>query len=121
MRSESQEAAQGPIEKKPAVAGQHPDIAHRYSKREILQIFKGLGRFQSPLEHHSLYEIDLDRVGSLLREKLLLSKPDVVLEHLKTEKAIPLTSNARIQQKLFSTVKQYFDSVSGDQPPSHAR
>ena len=32
--------------------GQHPDITYRYSKREILQIFKGLGRFQSPLDHH---------------------------------------------------------------------
>ena len=45
-RSESQEAAQGPIEKKPSVsAGQHPDIKNRYSKREIITIFKGLGRF----------------------------------------------------------------------------
>lgn len=61
----------------------------------------------------------MDKVGGLLRDKLLLSKPDVVLEHLKTEKAIPLTSNARIQRKLFSTVKRYYDSVSGEMPPSH--
>ena len=91
-------AAQGP---QPTVApkplpGQHPEISQRYSKREVLQIFKGLGRFQSPLEHHSLYEIDLELVGDLLRDKLLLAKPDVVLEHLKTERAIPLTTNVRI-------------------------
>ena len=77
-------------------------------------------------------------MGALLRDKLLLAKPDVVLEHLKTEKAIPLTSNARIQRKLYSTVERYYDSVSGmgmgmgmggggagsgacDGPPSHRR
>ncbi len=44
--SESQEAAKGPVEKKPSLsAGQHPDITNRYSKREIISIFKGLGRF----------------------------------------------------------------------------
>ena len=42
----------------------------------------------------------MERVGHILRDKLLLSKPDVVLEHLKTEKAIPLTANLRIQRKL---------------------
>jgi len=88
----------------------------RYSKREILQIFKGLGRFQSPLEHHQLYEIDLELVGDLLKDKLLLAKPDVVLEHLKTEKAIPLTLNAHVQRKLYSTVEQYYDSVSRTVP-----
>ena len=57
----SEAAAQGPgsvsSEKLPnnrntstLSAGQHPEIQIRYTKREILQIFKGLGRFQSPLD-----------------------------------------------------------------------
>ena len=79
-----------------------------------------MGRFQSPLDHHELYEIDMDRVGDILRDKLLISKPDVVLEHLKTEKAIPLTSNVRIQRKLYSTVKQYYEDVSGEVQHSHS-
>lgn len=95
--------------------GQHQDIKTRYSKRELLQIFKGLGRFQSPLEHHAFYEIDLEKVGTLLRDKLLLRKPDVVLEHFKTEKAVPLMSNAKMQRKLYSTVERHYDSLRSDQ------
>ena len=89
----------------------HPEIKIRYSTREILQIFKGLGRFQSPLDHHELYRIDLEKVGSILKDNLMLQKPDVVLEHLKTDKALPLTSNARIQNKLFTQVTSQLNQV----------
>ena len=76
--------------------GQNEKIKVRYSTRQLISIFKGLGRFQSPLEHHELYNIDLKKSESILRDKLMQSKPDVVLEHLKTETALPLTSNVRI-------------------------
>ena len=35
-------------------------------------------------------------VGDLLRDKLLLAKPDVVLEHFKTAKALPVNPNVTI-------------------------
>ena len=53
----------------------------------------------------------MDRVGDLLCDKLLIKKPDVVLEHFKTEKAVPLMSTAKMQQKLYSTVERHFDSL----------
>ena len=65
-----------------------------------------------------MYEIDIAQVGSLLRERLLLTKPDVVLEHFKTEKAIPLSQNVRMQRKLFSTVEHYFESLNRIPSPS---
>lgn len=54
----------------------------------------------------------MENVGDLLRDKLLHAKPDVVLEHFKTAKALPVNPNLTIQRKLFSTVEHYYDSVS---------
>jgi hypothetical protein len=41
----------------------------------------------------------------------MLAKPDVVLEHLKTDAALPLTSNVHIQSKLFSQVTNQLNEV----------
>ena len=95
----------------------HEKIKVRYTTKQLLSIFKGLGRFQSPLEHHELYNIDLDRSEFILREKLMQTKPDVVLEHLKTETALPLTSNARIQGKIYSRVTQQLNSINSNVRP----
>ena len=51
--------------------GQHEKIKIRYSTKQLLAIFKGLGRFQSPLEHHELYNIDLSKSETILRDKLM--------------------------------------------------
>ena len=51
--------------------GHHEKIKVRYSTRQLLAIFKSLGRFQSPLEHHELYNIDLERCEDILRDSLM--------------------------------------------------
>ena len=53
------------------------------------------------------------RVEHILRDKLLLPKPNVVIEHLKSEKALPLSSNARMQGKIFLNVKSQLNSIKG--------
>ena len=52
----------------PRAVSQHKDGTIRYSKREIIRIYKGLGRFISPLEFPEMHEIDVERVGKLLKE-----------------------------------------------------
>ena len=66
----------------------------------------------SPLDHPQMYEIDVERVGQLLKDQLLLAKPKVVLEHLSTERAIPLQSGVRNQRKLVSKIDQCLDAVT---------
>lgn len=58
----------------------------------------------------------MEQVGDLLRDKLLLPKPDVVLEHFKTAKALPVNPNLTIQRKLYSTVESYYESVNRQLP-----
>ena len=89
----------------------NPRIKHRYSTKQLVAIFKSLGRFQSPLEHHELYSIDLQKAGKILKKDLMIGKPAVVLEHLKTEKALPLTTNVRIQGKIYSRVTQQLNQI----------
>jgi len=43
-----------------------------------------------------MYEIDMDLVGDLLRDKLLNPKPDVVLMHLRDAGALPINPNMTI-------------------------
>lgn len=90
---------------------QDPRIKHRYSTRQLLSIFKSLGRFQSPLDHHELYSIDLEKAGPALRKDFMICKPDVVLEHLKSENALPLTTNVKIQGKIYSRVTQQLNQI----------
>lgn len=105
LRSRSTQAAEGPC-------SQNPKIKFRYSTKQILQIFKGLGRFQSPLEHPALYSINMEKEGTVLRDLLMLTKPDVVLEHLKSENALPLISDVRIQSKLLTSVTSQLNQVN---------
>ena len=86
-----------------------------------MQIFKGLGRFQSPLEQPDAYKLELasserkerrnsDTSGSDQSQKnmkvkeilktLMHTKPVVVLEHLKSVKALPLSTQKQIQEKI---------------------
>jgi len=86
-----------------------------------VQIFKGLGRFQSPLEQPDAYKLELassegkerrnsDTSGSDQSQKsmkvkeilktLMHTKPVVVLEHLKSVKALPLSTQKQIQEKI---------------------
>ena len=81
----------------------HPEIQFRYTNKQLLQIFKSLGRFQSPLEQTDAYKLDLassegssrkassdsgDSEKSLkvkqILQTLIHAKPVVVLEHLKS-------------------------------------
>ena len=59
-----------------------------------------------------MHEIDVERVGKLLKEKLLHPKPHVALEHLSNERAIPLQSGVRNQRKLVSKIDQCLDAVT---------
>ena len=93
-----------------------------------MQIFKGLGRFQSPLEQPEAYKLNFESPpesdtssGSSDSEKsaktkeiltsLMLSKPAVVLEHLKSARTLPLSPHTQIKQKIVQSVSQQLSQV----------
>lgn len=43
----------------PLKKGQNPEIKIRYSNKQLIAIFKGLGRFQSPLDYPEAYKLDI--------------------------------------------------------------
>lgn len=65
---------------------QHPSIKIRYTTKQLLTIYKSLGRFQHPLDSPTTYH--LAEVECL--RPLMNSKPYVVLQHLKSSSALPL-------------------------------
>lgn len=74
---------------------QNPDIKIRYSTKQLLTIFKSLGRFQNPVEHPEPYGVT--EIAEL--KKLMNSKPTVVLEHLRSSSALPLLVGQDLQIK----------------------
>lgn len=102
----------------------------RYGTKQLLQIFKSLGRFQSPLEQTEAYKLDLvssegsSRKGSSdsgdsdksmklkqILQTLMHAKPVVVLEHLKSVNALPLTYQSQVQQKILQNVTSQLSQV----------
>ena len=64
----------------------HPDAHPRYSTKEIIGIFKSLGRFQSPIETPDAFKIkDVKSLTWLMKPKAT-----VVLQHFKSDSALPL-------------------------------
>ena len=57
--------------------------------RELLGLFKGCGRFQSPIEEPLPYKLD----DLTYLRPLMNKKPAVVLEHLKTHRALPILAD----------------------------
>lgn len=98
-----------------------------------MSIFKGLGRFQSPLEQPEAYKLDLSSDQSAIRKNsdtssgsgsssksqsiesilksLMHSKPVVVLEHLKSARSLPLTTQHKVQEKIVQNVTQQLNQV----------
>lgn len=64
----------------------NPEIKIRYTRDELLKIFKSLGRFEHPLsqaEKFSLFNLESDRLETF--DDLMTVRPDVVLEMLKED------------------------------------
>ena len=68
----------------------NPDIKIRYSTKQLLTIFKSLGRFQNPVDQPEPYSM----VETTELKKFMNSKPVVVLEHLRSSSALPLLVGA---------------------------
>jgi len=112
--------------------GQNPEIRVRYSTKQLVQIFKGLGRFQSPLEQSEAYKLELASSSEGARERgesdtssgsdqslkvkeilksLMHAKPVVVLEHLKSAKALPLSTQSHLKEKILQSVTTQLSQV----------
>lgn len=105
-------SASEPAAMRQVVPHQHPEIQIRYSTKQLLSIYKGLGRFSNPLESPETLELEDQVIEDQLRDPetthilrtLLRIKPCVVLEHLKTDHALPVTSNERISGKILHSL-----------------
>jgi len=116
----------------PVGRGQNPEIRVRYSTKQLVQIFKGLGRFQSPLEQSEAYKLELASSSEGARERgesdtssgsdqslkvkeilksLMHAKPVVVLEHLKSAKALPLSTQSHLKEKILQSVTTQLSQV----------
>ena len=87
----------------------NPKIEKRYSTRELLAIFKSLGRFQSPLDEPKNYgDVDTEMLA-----KLLNPKATVVLQHMKSSSALPLVvgQDQRIREKIIDSVSEQIRKV----------
>ena len=99
----------------------------RYSTKQLVQIFKGLGRFQSPLEQPEAYKLNFDsppesdtssgsdsgksaKSKDILRS-LMHAKPAVVLEHLKSARTLPLSPHTQVKQKIVQSVSHQLSQV----------
>lgn len=56
----------------------HPEIKVRYTTKQLLQIFKSLGRFHSPCDDVEKYELEGEANIKILNQ-LCYQKPQVVL------------------------------------------
>lgn len=68
------------------LSSQNPLIKTRYSTKQLLQVFKSLGRFQHPCEAPEMF--DIHEVDCL--KQLCNAKPCVVLQHLRNSNALPV-------------------------------
>jgi hypothetical protein len=64
-------------------AFQHPDIAIRYSKEELLSIYKSLGKFEHPNISPEIFSIKPEAMQ--LFSQLSNPKPDVIPEILRED------------------------------------
>lgn len=90
----------------------------KYSTKELISLFKRQGHFQNPLDCPEFFEIPTAPPGApetdvqrILKE-LLNPKPDVVLEHLKGDNFLPVSSTAHISEKILETVTDQLNHIS---------